>query len=191
MEIKDIQSRLSKLGYKFYSNGDYNLNIIGIRCGNSSTNRFTDELHLIYKVKGVWKHDVFKITTKPGLNSLVDPVNVKGCSILVPGQYPQSHKLGLHKGKYTALVQAKLLKVYRDNNKDKIIDLNPESIDQGIFGINIHKSGSDSTLVNNWSAGCQVFKRETDFNRFINICKKSAELYGNSFTYTLLDNWKK
>lgn len=191
MEIKDIQSRLSKLGYKFYSNGDYNLNIIGIRCGGSATNRFTDELHLIYKVKGLWKHDVFKITTKPGLNSLVNPVNVKGCSILVPGQYPKSHKLGLHKGKYTALVQAKPLKVYRDNNKDKIIDLNPESIDQGIFGINIHKSGSDSTLVNNWSAGCQVFKRETDFNRFINICKRSAELYGNSFTYTLLDDWKK
>lgn len=190
MEIKDIQSRLNKLGYKFYSNGDYNLNIVGIRCGDSATNGFTDELHLIYKVNGVWKHDVFKITTKPGIKSLVDPVNVKGTSILVPGQYPQSHKLGLHKGKYTALVQSKPLKVYRDNNKDKVIDLNPKSIDQGIFGINIHKSGSDSTLVDNWSAGCQVFKRERDFNRFINICKKSAELYGNSFTYTLLDNWK-
>ena len=65
----------------------------------------------------------------------------------------------------------------------------PESIDSGYFGINIHRSAKkgESTNVNKWSAGCQVFKNSLDYDIFICICEKSAEIYGNSFTYTLLE----
>ena len=44
--------------------------------------------------------------------------NVKGTAILVPGQYRGAYKIGFHKGKYKALVQAKPVKLYIDNDKD-------------------------------------------------------------------------
>ena len=97
-------------------------------------------------------------------------------------------RLGLHKGQYEALVQNKQVNVYRDNNKDNILDFNIGTKDLGIFGINIHRSNpnTESTIVDGWSAGCTVFKKAEDFNNFMEICNKSKAIYGNSFTYTLL-----
>ena len=57
----------------------------------------------------------------------------------------------------------------------------------GKFGINIHKAGENSNEVNNWSAGCQVFKKSKDFAEFMELVKKQKNLYGNTFTYTLID----
>ena len=50
--------------------------------------------------------------------------------------------------------QKSSVKVYRDNNKDGDYDLIEENIDEGIFGINIHKVGSrveGSTQIDKWS----------------------------------------
>ena len=61
-------------------------------------------------------------------------------------------------------------------------------IDEGLFGINIHRSNpkTQSEYVENWSEGCQVFKRLKDFEEFMEICRKAREIHGNSFTYTLI-----
>ena len=59
---------------------------------------------------------------------------------------------------------------------------------KGMYGINIHKAGIDSSLVNDWSGGCQVFKRTEDFERFMGICRNAAKVWGNKFTYTLLES---
>ena len=56
-----------------------------------------------------------------------------------------------------------------------------------MYGINIHKAGKDSSDVNTWSAGCQVFKKTADFDEFIGLVKKQEAKYGNKFTYTLID----
>ena len=61
-------------------------------------------------------------------------------------------------------------------------------VDTGIFGINIHKAGVDSTFVENWSEGCQVFKRSAEFDAFMVIAKKAAAIHGNKFTYTLIES---
>jgi hypothetical protein len=116
-------------------------------------------------------------------------MNKKGTAILVPGQYRSAWKLNLHQGKYLALCQAKPVKVYRDNDLDNEFDFISESIQEGIFGINIHRSNpyTESYYVDKWSAGCTVFKKVDEYNEFIDICKKSADIYGNSFTYTLLN----
>ena len=82
--------------------------------------------------------------------------------------------------------QAKNVKVYRDANKDLKFD--EAKIDEGVFGINIHKAGADSTYVENWSEGCQVFKRSKDFEEFMTICRKARDIHGNSFTYTLIES---
>ena len=187
--LNQILSRLRDLNYKIYESGNYNLNIVGIRNRHLNTNTFNDELHCIFKLNEVWIDKHYQITTDPGFKSLQNPQNSKGCSILVPNQYLNCYKLGYHKGQYIALVQCKPVQVYRDNNKDKIMDLNPKSIDNGVFGINIHKAGSNSNIVEDWSAGCQAFKRKSDYDEFISLCIKSSKLYSNSFTYTLLDDF--
>lgn len=111
----------------------------------------------------------------------------KGVARLVPNQYRTTWAVDLHQGKYEALCQrlAKV-KVWRDANKDLIFE--ETLIDEGMFGINIHKAGTDSTWVENWSEGCQVFKRVKDFDEFMKICKKALKIHGNKFSYTLLES---
>jgi hypothetical protein len=175
--------------YKFFESGDYNLNIIGIRnsdTGSKVTNVFDDLLTVSYKIGDVWHFKKWAATTDPGTKGVKEFHNAQGVARLVPGQYRGSHAIGLHQGKYEALKQAKPVKVYRDANKDMTYDT--KLITEGIYGINIHKAGADSTYVENWSEGCQVFKKSADFDEFMALVKKAATLHGNSFTYTLLES---
>lgn len=188
----DLPAVMRRKGYSFFTNGYWNLNIIGIRKDNNKkiTNRFDDILVVIYRNKEGWQKEYFNITTEPGDYYMRKNLgNPKGTAILVPGQYRGCWKLGLHNGKYKALVQQKPVKVYRDGNKDDVYDLNPETINKGLFGINIHRSdrGFTRSTVDMYSAGCQVFNNPKDFDRFIEICQKQSSNFGNSFTYTLLD----
>ena len=182
---------MNKKGYTFFDgNKQLNVNLIGVRRDNPGTNEFDDFLVMIYRDKKLKEVcEVFPVTTDPGEYWLENPMNPKGTAVLVPGQYRGTWQLGKHQNNYEALVQRKEVKVWRDNNKDKVIDYKSfHTISEGYFGINIHRSNpyDKSYLVNKWSAGCQVFQSVDDFDEFMKICKKSANLYGNSFTYTLL-----
>jgi hypothetical protein len=42
-------------------------------------------------------------------------------------------------------------------------------------------------VIDKFSAGCQVFQNASDFNEFMSMCDNHSSLYGNRFTYTLLD----
>ena len=189
----DYEKIFKEKGYAYFTRGEYNLNIIGVRSDNKNkvTNLYDDLLVVVYKTPtGRWQRVTYPITTEPGLYYMTKgQMNPKGTAILVPGQYRGCWQLGLHKGKYKALVQRKDIKVYRDGNKDDIYDMSPTKIDKGIFGVNIHRSNEfvKSTYINNYSAGCQVFADPHDFKRFIALCEKQKQLYGNTFTYTLLD----
>lgn len=188
----DFRSLFAKKGYAFFTEGNYNLNIIGVRntSTNKVTNKFNDLLIVDYNTDRCHKRQLFNITTMPGLYYMNKPINSKGCAILVPGQYRGAFKFGKHKGKYRALCQYKPLPVYRDNNKDDIFDLNPETIDNGNFGINIHRSNefAVSTNVDKWSAGCQVFASPKEYGTFIRLIEASIPIYGDRFTYTLLND---
>jgi hypothetical protein len=67
------------------------------------------------------------------------------------------------------------------------LNYDENKIQEGIFGINIHKAGADSTYVENWSEGCQVFKKAADFEEFMTIVRKARDIHGNSFTYRLIN----
>jgi hypothetical protein len=182
-------------GYKYFTGGDYDVNIIGVRNSDTHgkvTNAFDDCVTISYKEEGEWKFHCFKATTDPGSHWEQNLLNKKGVAILKPGQYRGSHKLRLHQGKYLALGQQKPVKVYRDNNKDGKYDLLEENIDEGIFGINIHRAtgraGKGSVQVDKWSAGCQVIAHNDDWHQFLDICQTAREIWGNSFTYTLLES---
>lgn len=188
----DIPTIIRSKGYAFFSNGRYNLNIIGIRKNNNNaiTNKYDDILCVMYKDSTGWVKRLFKITTEPGTYYMKKELgNPKGTAILVPGQYRGCWKIGKHNGKYDALVQQKPVKVYRDGNKDDIYDMYNEVIHEGLFGINIHRSnqGFNRATVDMYSAGCQVFANPKDFNEFMELCKKQSKLYGNNFTYTLIN----
>jgi len=172
-----------------FESGNYNLNIIGIRSKDTDPNQFDDRICAVYKDEdGTWTTKTWKITTDPGLFWLGHPMKVSGTAILVAGQYRGSHKIAKHQGKYEALCQRKPVKVYRDRNMDEVLDMSPETIEEGLFGINIHKAGVASTQVNKWSAGCQVFAHSSDFDDLIRLCKKASAIWGDSFTYTLIDD---
>ena len=98
----------------------------------------------------------------------------------------------MHRGKYEALRQKKAVKVYRDGNKDDVYDFIEDDVHEGIYGINIHRAtareGGESTRVDKWSAGCQVFAANDDFKLFMEIVNKAKDAWGNSFTYTLINS---
>ena len=116
--------------------------------------------------------------------------NKDGVAILVPGQYRGSHTIGLHQGKYKALKQQKPVKVYRDKNKDGNYDMLEENIKEGIYGINIHRASATGTSsqIDKWSAGCQVIANNQNFDRLMELAHKAKDIWGNSFTYTLIES---
>jgi hypothetical protein len=187
---EQVEGAVKAKGYVWFEGAkDYDVNIVGVRnsaTGQKVTNAFDDTITLSYKVGGQWKFHTWACTTDPGKKGVMEYHNAAGVARLVEGQYRGSHGIGLHQGKYEALKQAKNVKVYRDANKDLTYDEN--KIAEGVFGINIHKAGTDSTYVENWSEGCQVFKRAKDFEEFMAIIRKSRDIHGNSFTYTLIES---
>lgn len=166
----------------------WDMNIIGVRRQGGSTNTFNDKLFLVARnasnVLQMWSWD---ITTDPGTFWLESPGNKMGTACLALGQYRGAYRYGLHKGK-PALVQVKNVKVYRDNDKSKTHDMDPNTITEGVYGINIHRAGSDSKNVDSWSAGCQVFKRDRDFTEFLSLCQLQSKTHPgwDLYTYTLL-----
>jgi len=187
--IERVKKIMDKKGYQFFERGNYNLNIIGIRSDVSVANSFDDSLMCIFKKENEWVVNEYTITTDAGSYWLKNPIDNKGTALLVPDQYRGVYGLRKHNGKYKALCQSwGDVKVYRDNDKNIILDYNSETIEKGMFGINIHRSNpiTESTIVNKWSAGCQVFKKANEYNEFINDCEKAKNIWGNKFTYTLL-----
>ena len=187
---EQIESAVKGNGHVWFedaNNKGFDVNIVGIRndsTGDKVTNVFDDFITLSYKENGEWKFHCWPATTDPGTKGILETTNKSGIARLVEGQYRGSHTIRLHQGKYEALGQAKNVKVYRDANRDMKYD--ETKIEEGIFGINIHHAGADSTYVNDWSMGCQVFKKTADFEEFMKICRKAKDIHGNSFSYTLI-----
>ena len=82
----------------------------------------------------MWVTETFEITTDPGSPYLLKPINNYGCAILAPGQWRGCYSIGKHRGQYLALVQSGKVKVFRDNDLDNILDMDPETIQDGYSG---------------------------------------------------------
>jgi hypothetical protein len=181
---------LDKLGYAVFTNGAFNLNLIGVRSNNQVANAFDDQMHVIYKnLAHQWVHQTYAITTDPGAYWLLNPMQPDGTAILVPGQYRGAYMIGTHYD-HEALVQwGAPVDIWRDNNRDVIINWDkPMEEEEGWFGINIHRASpyGETIDVGQWSAGCQVFANALEFDHFMKLCKKSRSTWGDKFTYTLL-----
>ena len=191
-----ILDALEKAGHRVFENGDYNLNIIGIRrTKNPTVDKFDDIICCVYKVNGYWHFQSWQATTDPGIRYLGKKKmgNKKGTAILQPGQYSGCWTLDYHRGKYLALCQrGGDVNVWRDYNKDGELNYEGKTF-TGRFGINIHRSRGHGELAENvgpHSAGCQVFRRAEDLDALLWLCKKQTTTHPHwkkAFTYTLIE----
>lgn len=186
-DLDTIIKAMHSLYYDVFTDDSkpFNLNIVGIRSNDMTPNVFNDSLHVFWKFRGLWNHLIFAFTTDPGLYYLQYPINVKGTIIMVPDQYKGVYQKGLHKGK-PALRQVGKMKYWRDNNKDNRYDLSGH-IYSSVAYTNLHRAGDNSTVVGKWSAGCQVVASNDDMELLMYLVDQAVKHWGNSFTYTLLN----
>ena len=188
---EQIEAAVKAKGYAYFAGAkDYDVNIIGVRnsdTGKTVSNLFDDKLTISYRVDGKWFYHEWDATTEPGKKGVMQYHNANGVARLVPNQYRGVYAVSMHQGKYQAVCQRLgNVTVWRDKNKNMTFD--EVETDTGMFGINIHKAGTVSSFVENWSEGCQVFKKVKDFNEFMVIANRAKEIHGNHFTYTLLES---
>lgn len=189
MILPRVISILRQKGFVIHTR-PFELNIVGIRSRNVLPNRFDDEIHVFYKSKPrKWEYHIFKATTDPGTFWLENPMQPQGTAILAQGQYVNAYQIGMHLGKYKALVQAGPVKIMRDYDRNAKLDFLNGKKEEGYFGINIHRAFAvgKTKIVDKYSAGCQVFANASDFYFFLELAERHSKLYGNKFTYTLLD----
>jgi hypothetical protein len=184
LEEPDILKRCEGLGYKTFLLDD-DVNIVAVRSpAPLDANEFNDTMHVLYRRGPEWKTSSWPITCDPGRSHLEHPLNKDGCARLRAGQYLKSHKIGLHRGQYRALVQCRPVTVDRYKDGERVGSFT------GMFGINIHRASAGVTteFVNRWSAGCLVFQNAVDFEEFMQIVTASMTIYGPYVSLTLLED---
>lgn len=170
----------------------YDVNLFGLRRpwgpSREATDLFDDAIVLAVDGNVL----VAAATTDPGRPYLARPMRSAGTAILVPGHYPSSHTLGVHKG-YPALRQYTTLRVWRDATRDAVYDTGT-AVDAGVeCGINIHAAADDaagvvSARVGRWSAGCQVTQRRSDLRAIVAAVEAQRRAgLGGTVSYTLVD----
>ena len=183
--VSALRAAVRGKGYAWFDKGDYNVNLVGIRRSKKDSKAYDHSFTCSYKVRGVWRFHHWACTTDPGEKYLTSPINAEGAAILVPGQYRGAYQIGKHFSKY-ALVQRGKVSVFRDNNRDSVVDYGPHK-EAGWFGINIHKSSvSLSESASAASAGCQVFASWSEHDALLDICREARRRWGDKFTYTLI-----
>lgn len=193
MQPKSLKSILQAYKTNGYALDDrpFAMNIFGIRANSTESDRFDDILGYLYKDgKGNWNVVQNAGTTDTGTYYLNNPENSKGTALLIAGQYKDAYALGMHKQSYLAFRQVGKVKVFRDYNRDAILDFNNGRLDEGSdFGINLHRASltGKNYTIGKYSAGCQVWQKPDEFNAALEFGKKHKERYGNQFTYTLFD----
>lgn len=149
-----LKSEMYNLKYNKVSKG-----IIYVRTDDKLTNSYDDFAVLIINDK---IEMVVPCSTTAGKFYVQNPITtggITGTAIACKQQVKGSHQFVTAKT-WTSLWlnapffrQIKPIAIYRDGNKDGIIDT--KTITKGLYGINLHRGGLGS-LIDRWSAGCQV-----------------------------------
>lgn len=196
--ISSIRKAAKDKGYIVFEDNskDYNLNIWFVRSVPGKVDSFDDKCYIFWKdLSDEWQIKEYQVTTDPGAEWLKKLGNKKGTAILVPDQYRSTHKLDIHKrgsnSAHKALCQRLgAVKVYRDSNRDSVVDMDINTKDKGWFGINFHRPTiqSQKTGKVSWSsAGCIVSSNRKEFDtEIIPLLEKAEKNWGNSFSITLV-----
>lgn len=175
-------------GFMVFDDGAYDLNIIAVRNLENNANQYDDKLHVCYLSEdGHWREDIFQVSTDAGRYWL-EKEDYKACAVYAhPQQARGAYKVGMHRGKYEALVQWRPVLYWRDGNKDEKADYGGE-VFKDTIGLNIHRSSiHDSDEVNKYSAGCIVFSKMAEWKAFMELVHKQKRIMGfHTFTFTLI-----
>lgn len=186
-----IKDQIKSKGYSFFESGPYDVNLYGIRNRSTQVDEWNDVLGVAFTDNIGNKHNLMHPgSTKPGLYWLKKKMgNMNGTAILIPDQYRACWMIDEHKG-YEALKQkgSEIFKVWRDADKDGQFDYNGP-LHRDVTGLNMHAGPmiSEPNKVGAYSAGCQVRAEDLEHFMVMQILKISCKLYGNSFSYTLLE----
>lgn len=190
VNIRGLVKMMKRRNYIVYEE-PFKLNIVGVRANSTVPNKFDDLIFVFYKDdKNKWVGKAYPATTDTGTYWLKNPMHKEGSALLKEGQYVDTWIRRAHgETGYLALGQEKPVTVYRDYDRDAVLDFDNGKEMTGLFGINIHRANKKGTteFVDKNSAGCQVFQNADDFNEFMAMTKRHADKYGNKFTYTLID----
>jgi hypothetical protein len=200
VNVDKVIAAMQKKNYSFYANTPYGknkLNIVGVRdnkpFNSPVSNYFTDYIVMFYyDDSGNRNERIGWVTTTPGLYYEASKFGGDGRTIMIAeGQYRDAYARGLHQGKIDTLIQNRPIKYNRDESLDA--RYNNIRVDNGFFGTNIHPSGNyqnsdPNKLINDWSAGCQVFRSYDDYLWMMQAVRNQTDIANYKFfTYTLLN----
>lgn len=180
--VQKVAETLKKNSYTIYDR-PFELNLVAIRKDNArertqyniksailnDDNLFFDQLILFYYDENeALEFSLYDITTVPQIREH------QNSHILVPNQYQKSFALESNR-----LVQTKEVDVFYDDFQEKKSFFDPFSMQTGSFNIGI---------ANKTEAFCyHRFKDKIAYKEFLELCHIHIQHYGNSFTYTLLE----
>jgi hypothetical protein len=172
-----IKAAIQKKGYIWFTD---KVNIGGIRTNNNTPDAWNDFIYIEFKGKFLF----FVGTTRPGVYWLQHPSRQNGTFVMAPGQHIDCWYKSLHNG-YPALCQCKPMPGYRDNDKDNLVDPDTTKIYMDGEGVDIHHAHAlvKQTVIDKYSAGCQVIDAFSDWQQFFEIYTSSTQEF---YSYTLL-----
>jgi hypothetical protein len=172
----DILKRVESLStFKGWKLGIYEINI---RSTEDEFDAFDDKAYLYEvgedgKPKFVMVRNVTTNTGSYGLKKFHEYNHLGAAVLKSDWMIYGSHTYGLHKGKKPAYRQAKPWPYYRDNNRNNRAE-EIGKVYNDIIGANIHRAGTDSTVIKNWSTACLVTATESKFLAFLAFMKSKG-----------------
>jgi hypothetical protein len=175
---EQIKAAVIKKGYHWF---DDKVNIVGVRTKDQTPDKFNDFITISYK----GEFHCFEATTEPGVYWLKNPMRVTGTFVLPTGQWIDHWGFGIHHT-YEALVLKGLIAGWRDNNKDNLVNPDKSKVYSDGQAVNIHHAHENiiQSVIDKYSAGCQVIRKFSDWLIFFGICKASKQEF---FSYTLIE----
>ena len=173
-------------GWAWFDGGDFDLNLVALRCTPGTTNAFDDLLTCSWMEGAVWQFRAWRCTTDPGRPALVDPRRADGTAVIAEGQHRAAYVLGLHTGAYECLIPRVPIPVMRDRDRDAIVDPDLPSTSSSV---QIHRANPTraSTIVDRWSEGCLVLADPLNFAEFMRLVHEQVRHgRGDRFTLSLM-----
>lgn len=212
--IADLKYLMQSNGYKIFTR-PLELNIVGIRNNVNDPYNFNDELHVFFRSYSMerysgeddemqWNHYHFTICTDPTSYAYYQQKNRLWDGLLEQGQYingfKRAHKVDGKKGDVLLQKPRFPLRVFYKCTHTVMngVDLrNPNfyiAVPSGRIINTYYNICFEPPLelngkkcINEYGSGCQVFKDRCDFEQFMRLCSWHQHVYGNNFTYTLID----
>lgn len=166
----------------------FEVNLLGIRSAKVA-GKYSDTICCFFTNRNndiYWRQ--YPASTVPTGYWLLNPLNKKGCAILATGYHKDIWVDGLHNGKHPGFLQrGGNVTIFRDRSADMNIDLDPNSKEVGMFGINMHRYWSSDLKTDKSSAGCQVLD-QAHVNEILLCWQWEKNTYKSKFlSYGLID----